>query len=49
MPQDLIANARMYAVAPGAVAAWKRLFAWLVAESGVPLCRHRPCVPGETV
>ncbi len=36
-PSQLIANARMYAVAPGAVAAWKRLFAWLIAESGVPL------------
>lgn len=34
---DLIANARMYAVAPGAVTAWKRLFAWLVETTGVPL------------
>ena len=37
LPTALIANARMYSVAPGAVAAWKRLFAWLIAESGVPL------------
>lgn len=34
---DLIANARMYAVAPGAIAAWKRLFAWLIETTGVPL------------
>ena len=33
----LIANARMYSVAPGAAAAWKRLFQWLIAASGVPL------------
>jgi ABC-type phosphate/phosphonate transport system substrate-binding protein len=32
-----IANARMYAVAPGAAAAWKELFAWLARESGVEL------------
>jgi ABC-type phosphate/phosphonate transport system substrate-binding protein len=32
-----IANARMYAVAPGAAAAWKTLFAWLGQESGVDL------------
>ena len=31
---DLIANARMYSVAPGAAAAWKRLFAWLQERSG---------------
>lgn len=37
MTRTLIANARMYSVAPGAIAAWKRLFAWLAAESGVPL------------
>jgi ABC-type phosphate/phosphonate transport system substrate-binding protein len=34
---SLIANARMYAVAPGAAAAWKRLFAWLSAHSGIDL------------
>jgi ABC-type phosphate/phosphonate transport system substrate-binding protein len=34
---SLIANARMYAVAPGAAQAWKRLFAWLAAHSGVDL------------
>ena len=33
----LIANARMYSVAPGAIAAWKRLFAWLQQASGVSL------------
>lgn len=33
----LIANARMYAVNPGASAAWKALFAWLSRESGVAL------------
>jgi ABC-type phosphate/phosphonate transport system substrate-binding protein len=37
MPDQLIANARMYSVAPGAVAAWKRLFAWLDETSGVRL------------
>lgn len=37
MNGNLIANARMYAVAPGAIAAWKRLFAWLASETGVPL------------
>lgn len=37
MPQQLIANARMYSVAPGAIDAWKRLFAWLARESGVTL------------
>ncbi len=34
---QLIANARMYSVAPGAVAAWKRLFQWLERKSGVNL------------
>ena len=37
MAGELIANARMYSVAPGAAAAWKRLFAWLGEVSGVPL------------
>ena len=32
-----IANARMYAVAPGAKAAWEALFAWAAEEAGVPL------------
>jgi ABC-type phosphate/phosphonate transport system substrate-binding protein len=32
-----IANARMYSVAPGAAAAWRRLFEWVGSESGVPL------------
>jgi len=36
VPQ-LIANARMYSVAPGAADAWKRLFAWLIELTGVPL------------
>src|SRR5262245_32554089 len=35
--RKLIANARMYSVAPGADAAWKRLFGWLETASGVPL------------
>jgi ABC-type phosphate/phosphonate transport system substrate-binding protein len=34
---NLIANARMYSVAPGAAAAWRRLFEWVAAESGIPL------------
>ena len=34
---ELIANARMYSVAPPAAAAWKRLFAWLQAKSGVDM------------
>jgi ABC-type phosphate/phosphonate transport system substrate-binding protein len=29
MPAALVANARMYSVAPGAAAAWKALFRWL--------------------
>jgi ABC-type phosphate/phosphonate transport system substrate-binding protein len=33
----LIANARMYSVAPGAIAAWKRLFAHVIETSGVAL------------
>ena len=33
----LIANARMYSVAPAAAAAWKRLFALVVERSGLPL------------
>ncbi len=37
MPNELIANARMYSVAPGAIAAWKRLFAWLDETSGIRL------------
>jgi ABC-type phosphate/phosphonate transport system substrate-binding protein len=37
MGSKLIANARMYSVAPGAAAAWKKLFAWLEQTSGVPL------------
>ncbi|MFM9846253.1 MAG: phosphate/phosphite/phosphonate ABC transporter substrate-binding protein [Hyphomicrobiaceae bacterium] len=37
MSPALIANARMYAVAPGATAAWNRLFAWLQQTSGVSL------------
>ncbi len=37
MPQELIANARMYSVAPGAAAAWKQLFAWLIDTTKVPL------------
>jgi ABC-type phosphate/phosphonate transport system substrate-binding protein len=36
MPRP-IANARMYSVAPGATAAWKRLFALVIERSGVPL------------
>lgn len=34
---QLIANARMYSVAPGAIAAWKRLFQWLERKSGLDL------------
>lgn len=34
---SLIANARMYSVAPGALAAWKRLFGLVAGKSGVPL------------
>lgn len=32
-----LANARMYAVNPGAASAWKELFAWLADASGVDL------------
>ena len=34
---DLIANARMYSVAPAAAAAWKRLFVWLKERSGIDM------------
>jgi ABC-type phosphate/phosphonate transport system substrate-binding protein len=34
---DLIANARMYSVAPGAAVAWKKLFAWVNEQSGVDM------------
>jgi ABC-type phosphate/phosphonate transport system substrate-binding protein len=37
MSAALIANARMYSVAPGAINAWKQLFAWLRQESGIGL------------
>ena len=37
MPNELIANARMYSVAPGAIVAWKKLFAWLDEASGIRL------------
>lgn len=37
VPTRLIANARMYSVAPEAAAAWKQLFAWIIDRSGVPL------------
>lgn len=33
----LVANARMYSVAPAAAAAWKELFGWLASASGVDL------------
>ncbi|GAB4184892.1 MAG: hypothetical protein OHK0024_25060 [Thalassobaculales bacterium] len=35
--QALIANARMYSVAPGAIAAWKRLLGWVQARSGIAM------------
>jgi ABC-type phosphate/phosphonate transport system substrate-binding protein len=35
--EPLIANARMYSVAPGASAAWKRLFGWLQEHTGLAL------------
>ena len=33
----MIANARMYSVAPAAAAAWRHLFEWVSEESGIPL------------
>ena len=33
----MIANARMYSVAPAAAAAWRRLFEWVTEASGIPL------------
>jgi ABC-type phosphate/phosphonate transport system substrate-binding protein len=44
---QLVANARMYSVAPGAVAAWNELFAWLSRQSGVALSivNHPPPAP----
>lgn len=36
-PRTLVANARMYAVAPQAGAAWRTFFAWLSRRSGVAL------------
>lgn len=43
----MIANARMYAVAPGAAAAWRRLFAWISAESGIALQVIEHAYPAE--
>jgi len=37
MPNELIANARMYAIAPTAAAAWRELFGWLARASGIAL------------
>ncbi|HLZ66105.1 MAG TPA: PhnD/SsuA/transferrin family substrate-binding protein [Aliidongia sp.] len=37
MPAALVANARMYSVAPGAAAAWRTLFGWLAEAAGRPL------------
>lgn len=34
MPAALVANARMYSVAPGAAAAWRALFGWLADAAG---------------
>jgi ABC-type phosphate/phosphonate transport system substrate-binding protein len=34
MPAARVANARMYSVAPGAAAAWRRLFGWLADAAG---------------
>jgi ABC-type phosphate/phosphonate transport system substrate-binding protein len=46
-----VANARMYAVAPGAAAAWKKLFSWTADRSGVPLevIEHAAPAPLETL
>ena len=34
MPAALVANARMYSVAPGAAASWRALFGWLADAAG---------------
>jgi ABC-type phosphate/phosphonate transport system substrate-binding protein len=46
---DVIANARMYAVAPAAAAAWRRLFEAVARRSGVALVpvEHAPPAPLE--
>jgi ABC-type phosphate/phosphonate transport system substrate-binding protein len=47
----VIANARMYAVAPGAAVAWRRLFQWISVRAGTPLeiIDHAYPAPLETL
>lgn len=42
---DVIANARMYAVAPGAAAAWRRLFDAVARHSGIALTHVEHAAP----
>jgi len=51
MPAALIANARMYAVAPGAAAAWRALFGWLADAAGrrLDILDHPAPAPLETL
>ena len=51
MPAALVANARMSSVAPGAAAAWKRLFAWLAdaAQRRLDLVDHLAPAPLEAL
>ena len=43
----LVANSRMYGATPDAAAAWRALFGWVAARSGVPLddVAHAPPAP----
>lgn len=47
----LIANARMYAVAPAVRAAWQDLFAWVAKASAIPLTyvEHAAPAPLESL
>ena len=51
MPAALVANARMYAVAPGAAAAWRALFGWLADAAGrrLDILDHLAPAPLETL
>ncbi|MDB5363706.1 MAG: ABC-type transport system substrate-binding protein [Rhodospirillales bacterium] len=51
MPAALVANARMYSVAPGAAAAWAALFGWLADAAGrrLDILDHPAPAPLETL
>jgi len=51
MPAALVANARMYSVAPGVAVAWKRLFGWLAdaAQRRLDIVDHLAPAPLEAL